>query len=158
MSSLSIFRTRIGHIFAARGPTGLGLIASVAFSAFLFSTSAQATYFGASGYLAAAHVGNGCLAILVTPSYTSDTGGVWFSVDISSTSPLTPQAAAAQVGMLLAQQANTNDAILFKITPGKIGFDYDPAQTATCLIDAEGDGSISTIRATNFNLPPAPSQ
>jgi len=119
---------------------------------------AQASYVGASGYVAEAHVGNRCAAVLITPQYGSPTGGVWFSIDTSSSSPLTAQAASAQIGILLGAANAANLAALAGFTPTKIGLDYDPTKTATCLIDEEGDGQIQTIRATNFNYPPGLNQ
>jgi hypothetical protein len=128
--------------------------ASVAATLLLWGTlGAHASFVGASGYVTEAHVGNGCAAVLITPQYGSPNGGVWFSIDISSSSPLAPQAASAQVGIVLGAASAENLTFLAGGTPTKIGLDYDPSQTATCLIDAEGDGQIQTFRATNFNYP-----
>ena len=119
---------------------------------------AQASYVGASGYVAEAHVGNRCAAVLITPQYGSPTGGVWFSIDTSSSSPLTAQAASAQIGILLGAANAENLAVLAGQTPTKLGLDYDPAQIITCNYDAEGDTIIQGFAARNFNYPPAASQ
>jgi hypothetical protein len=81
------------------------------------------------------------------------------SIDISSSSPLSPQAVSAQIGILLGAANAENLAALAGLTPIKIGLDYDPTNPlATCLIDAEGDGQVETIRATHFNYPPGVNQ
>jgi hypothetical protein len=133
---------------------------SLAVTVLLWGTlGAHASFVGASGYVTEAHVGNGCAAVLITPQYGSPNGGVWFSIDISSSGPLTPQAVSAQIGILLGAANAQNFAVLAGVTPTKIGLDFDPTKPlVACLIDAEGDGQIQTIRATNFNFPPGPNQ
>lgn len=140
---------------ARRKLLGAGLAATVLLSGTL---GAHASYLGTSGYIYASHVGNGCAAVFITPEYTSPAGGAWYSIDISSSGNLTQQAVSAQIGILVSVSNAENLAFVTGATPTKIGLDYDPSQTATCLIDAEGDGQIQTFRATNFNYPPGLNQ
>ena len=133
--------------------------ASLAVTLLLSSTlGAHASFVGFSGYVYAAHVGNMCAAVFITPQYGSTNGGAWFAIDISSSSSLTPQAVSAQVAILLGAANAENLAVLAGVTPIKLGVDYDPTQTVTCNIDAEGDGQLHSFAAKNFNYPPAASQ
>ena len=119
---------------------------------------AHASLLGTSGYVFAAHVGNRCAAVFITPQFNSPNGGQWFAIDISSSTPLTPQAVSAQVGILLGAANAENLAVLVGLTPIKLGVDYDPTQTVTCSIDAEGDGQLESFAAKNFNYPPGLNQ
>ena len=119
---------------------------------------AHASLLGTSGYVFAAHVGNRCAAVFITPQFNSPNGGQWFAIDISSSTPLTPQAVSAQGGILLGAANAENLAILAGQTPTKLGLDYDPTQTITCNWDAVGDGIIQGSAARNFNYPPPANQ
>jgi len=119
---------------------------------------AHASLLGTSGYVFAAHVGNRCAAVFITPQFNSPNGGQWFAIDISSSTPLTPQAVSAQVAILLGAANAENLAVLVGLTPIKLGVDYDPTQTVTCSIDAEGDGQLESFAAKNFNYPPGLNQ
>jgi hypothetical protein len=121
----------------------------------LGSPGAHAAYVGAAGYVYEAHAGNGCTAFLLTPTPTSSFDGLWYSIDTSGSSTLTPQAIMAQVALVQsAALLQSLDVQIGATIIPQIGLDYDPgAPTATCLLDATGDGPIQTRRATNFNFP-----
>jgi hypothetical protein len=99
-----------------------------------------------------------CAAVFIAPQTGSTSGGRWFAIDISSSSPLTPQTVSAQVAILLGAANAENLAVLAGVTPIKLGVDYDPTQTVTCNIDAEGDGQLHSFAAKNFNYPAQASQ
>ena len=65
---------------------------------------------------------------------------------------------SAQVAILLGAANAENLAVLVGLTPIKLGVDYDPTQTVTCSIDAEGDGQLESFAAKNFNYPPGLNQ
>ena len=124
----------------------------------LGSPGAHAAYVGASGYVYESHAGNGCTAFLLTPTPTSSFDGLWYSIDTSSASTLTPQAIMAQVALVQsAALLQSFDVQVGATVIPQIGVDYDAsAPMATCMLDASGDGPIQTRRATNFNFPLAP--
>ena len=140
------------------------LISAAILAAVLSTTPAMATtYVGASGYARMGHTGNGCAMVLLTSTIDAPLAdGVWFSIDTSSASPLTNDAAAAQVA--LVSNAASSELLQYELAVNpavipKLGLDYNPsAPLVTCAIDEVGDGSVQTIRATNFNYPAGPSQ
>ena len=135
------------------------LLAAAAITAALsFPASAQ-TFLGASGYVLKGHVGTNCAMVYLSPSITSPDGGYWFSIDISSASTLTPQAASAQV--TIVSNAASSELLLQElgVTPPKLGVDYNPsAPQVDCVIDEEGGGTVPTVRVVDFNYPASPAQ
>ena len=134
------------------------LLATALVGGLLLCASARATTFGVSGFVTFAHANNGCAAILLTPEYGNPSGGVWFAIDLMNDGVTPPQAATAEMTLVLGASQAENFSVLFGVTPTKLGLDYDPTQTVVCGIDGEGDGQITAYRATHFNYPPGAAQ